>query len=149
MDNNLRIITTARTLEAINKAAKDGYWPLVKPVVPSPLIKTKYAVYQNATTGEIEVINDYRAENQTTELTNVIEFTYYYPHRFDSPYAAYLIPVDIKVGEHVWLDDLIEDVVGQIWNQGDSYRLPSGEAVWNGKDLILQVKPVLGTTFVG
>jgi hypothetical protein len=149
MDNNLRIITTARTLEAINKGAKDGYWPLVKPVVPSPAIKSKYAVFQNQTTGEIDVINDYRAENQTKGLTNVIDFTYYYPHHFDNPYAAYLIPPDIKVNERVWLSDLIEDVVGQIWNQGDSYRLPSGEAVWDGTDLILQVRSKTSETFCG
>jgi len=149
MDNNLRIITTARTLEAINKAAKDGYWPLVKPVIPSPAIKSKYAVYQNVTTGEIDVINDYRAENQTNGLTNVIKFTYYYPHQFENPYAAYLIPADIKVGECVWLDDLIEDVVGQKWNQGDSYRLTSCEALWNGKDMMLQVSPITSETFVG
>ena len=105
MYNNLRIITTARTLDAINKAAKDGYWPLVKPVIPSPAIKSKYAIYQNQTTGEIDVINDYRAENQTTGLTK--------------------------------------------WNQGDSYRLSSCEAIWNGKDLILQVRSVASEMIVG
>jgi hypothetical protein len=149
MDNNLRIIITARTLEAINKGAKDGYWPLVKPVIPSPAIKSKYAVYQNATTGEIDVINDYRAEDRTKGLTNVIDFTYYYPHHFESPYAAYLIPADIKVNEHVWINDLIEDVVGQMWNQGDCYRLPSCEAIWDGKDLVLQVRSIASETFVG
>ena len=149
MDNNLRIITTARTLEAINKGAKDGYWPLVKPVIPSPLIKSKYAVYQNQTSGEIKVINDFRAEPTTKEMDKVIDFTYYYPYHFESPYAAYLIPADIKVGERVWISDLIEDVVGQIWNQGDSYRLPSCEAIWDGKDLVLQIRSVASETFVG
>jgi len=149
MDNNLRTITTARTLEAINKGAKDGYWPLVKPVVPSPAIKSKYAVYQNQTTGEIEVINDFRADRQTPGLNKVIDFTYYYPNHFESPYAAYLIPADIKAGERVWISDLIEDVIGQKWNQGDSYRLLSCEAIWNGKDMMLQVSPITSETFVG
>jgi hypothetical protein len=149
MDNNLRIITTARTLEAINKGAKEGYWPLVKPVIPSPDIKAKYAVIQNPLNGDIKVINDYRLENQTTGLDKVIDFTYYYPHQFKNPYAAYLIPADIKIGEHVWLSDLIEDVVGQIWNQGDSFRLPSCEAVWDGRDLILEVSSVTSETIIG
>jgi hypothetical protein len=149
MGKNLRIITTARTLEAINKGAKDGYWPLVKPVIPSPDIKAKYAVIQNPATGEIEVINDYRSKDQIRALNKVIDFTYYYPHQFKNPYAAYLIPADIKVGERVWLDDLIDDVVGQMWNQGDSFRLPSCEAVWDGKDLVLLVKSVANETFVG
>ena len=149
MDNNLRIITTARTLEAINQGAKDGYWPLVKPVIPSPAIKSKYAVYQNATTGEIDVINDYRSEPTTQGMNKVIDFTYYYPYHFESPYAAYLIPADIKAGERVWISDLIEDVIGQKWNQGDSYRLLSCEAIWNGKDMMLQVSPITSETFVG
>lgn len=149
MDNNLRIITTARTLEAINTAAKVGYWPLVKSVIPSHNVKAKYAVFQDSTTGEIQVINDYRSENQANGLNKVIDFTYYYPHHFGNPYAAYLIPSDIKIGEHVWLSDLIEDVVSQVWNQGDSFRLPSCEAVWDGKDLILQIKSIASEHFVG
>jgi len=149
MDNDLRIITTARTLEAINQGAKEGYWPLVKPIIPSPAIKSKYAVYQNQITGEVDVINDFRAEPTTKGMDKVIDFTYYYPYHFESPYAAYLIPADIKVGERVWISDLIEDVVGQIWNQGDSYRLPSCEAIWDGKDLVLQIRSVASETFVG
>lgn len=130
-EKNLRVINTARNKEAINQAAKEGYWPLVKPVVPSPEIKRKFAVLQNPETGEIEVINDYRATKP--DMNKVIDFTFYYPHHFESPYAAYLIPSDLKVGERVWLEDLIEDVVSGSWNQGDAYRLNSCEAVWDGK----------------
>jgi hypothetical protein len=101
MDNELRIIITARTLEAINQGAKEGYWPLVKPVIPSPAIKSKYAVYQNKSTGEISIINDFRADRPTQGLNKLIDFTYYYPHQFENPYAAYLIPSDIKQDERV------------------------------------------------
>lgn len=133
--NNLRIIKTARTKEAINKAAKEGYWPLVKPVIPSPYIKRKFAVLQNSETGGIEVINDYRATKP--DMDKVVDFTFYYPHHFDSPYAAYLIPTDLKVGEMVWIEDLIADVVSGSWNQGDTYRLSSCEAVWDGSEFDL------------
>lgn len=149
MHNNLRTIETARSFEAINKAAKKGYWPLIKPVVPSPDIKTKFAVYQNPTSGLIKVLSDFRSVTDTKGFIEVISFTYYYPHNFESPYAAYLIPFDIKVDEHVWLNDLIEDVVKSIWNQGDSFRLASCEAVWDGKDLILQAESVTDETIVG
>ena len=149
MSNDKIVIETARTKEAINEAAKKGYWPLVKPVVPLPEIQAKYAILQNKSTGQIDVINDYRTDRETDELVKVIDFTYYYPHRFEMPFAAYLIPKGLKVGERVWLSDLIEDVVGQRWNQGDAYRLQSCEAIWNGSDLILQVKPISGATFLG
>jgi len=41
----------------------------------------------------------------------------------------------------VILEDLIEDIVGSSWKQGDTYRLASCKAVWDGKDLSLQHNP--------
>ncbi|MFA6246253.1 MAG: hypothetical protein WC615_04890 [Mucilaginibacter sp.] len=150
MENNLRIIKTARSEAAINAAVKEGYWPLVKPVVPSPQIKSKYSVVQNTTTGEIKVVHDYRENTWGDKnLATVIDFTYYYPHHFESPFAAYLIPSDIVIGETVWLSDLIEDIVSGNWNQGDTFRLKSCEATWNGKDFIIHVKPLLKDIIVG
>ena len=137
----LRVIKTARTKEAINLAASAGFWPLVKPVIPSAKIKRKFSVLQNKASGEIEVINDFRAGSiraDGSKLEAVIGFKFYYPHQFESPYAAYLIPPDLQAGEKVFLEDLIEDLVGGKWNQGDTFRLESCEAVWDGSDLIVQ-----------
>ena len=58
--NGLRVIKTARTEKAINQAAKEGFRPLVKPVKPSKKIHSKFCIWQNQTTGEIEVLSDYR-----------------------------------------------------------------------------------------
>jgi hypothetical protein len=153
----LRTIKTARTEKAINEAAEQGFRPLVKPVVPSPDIKSKYAVIQNKETGKITVVHDYRQadipliEPITPELLGrntgdvdsnvVISWTYFYPYNFKSPFAAYLVPPDLQVGETVMLEDLIEDIVGSTWNQGDTYRLKSCKAVWDGKEFILQHNP--------
>ena len=131
----LRVIHTARTERAINKAARDGFFPLVKKVSPSSEIRSKFAVYQNPESGEISVVGDYRAHGKGEE---VIGFTFYYPHNFPSPFAAYLIPRDLQVGEVVILDDLIEDLIGDRWDQGDVYRLASCEAEWNGKDFVIR-----------
>ena len=79
----------------------------------------------------------------------VLDFTFYYPYSFPSPFAAYLIPRDIKIGEKVFLEDLIEDYIGASWNQGDTYRLESCEAVWNGKDFDIQYDPSQRADFVG
>lgn len=88
--NNLLVIRTARSKEAVNQAAKEGYWPLVKSVIPSPEIKTKYAVIQHSETGEIEVVADYRMEDIAfnEKGVKVIGFTFYYPYHFENPYAA-------------------------------------------------------------
>lgn len=137
-----RVIKTARSLESINQAVSKGYWPLIKKVLPSEKIRTKFALYQNTRTGEVELVGDYRMSRPTNDLNDeykkVIDWTFYYPHYFESPFAAYLIPGDIEVGEVVFLEDLIEDIVGTTWNQGDAYRLDSCEAIWNGIDLEIQ-----------
>ena len=118
---DLRIIKTARDKNSINQAARNGYKPLVKKVEPSSEIRSKYSVVQNKRTGEIQIIADYRSEgfdNDNDEFETVIDWAFYYPHSFKSPFAAYLIPQDIVVGERVFLEDLIEDYVGESWNQG-------------------------------
>jgi hypothetical protein len=156
MENNLRVIKTARSEAAINAAVEEGYWPLIEPVTPSPEIKSKYAILQDKTTGKIQVIHDYRARgynifpNSEAQLQTVIPFTYYYPHQFESPYAAYLIPSDMSIGETVMLVDLIEDVIRSSSNQGDTYRLQSCEAIWDGKDFtIIYDNAHKGSTFIG
>ena len=151
-EKGLRIIKTARDKNGINEAARNGYRPLVKKVEPSDEIRTKFAVVQNKISGEIEVLGDYRREiDEHNEYeTAVIGWTYYYPYSFKAPFAAYLIPKDIQVGERVFIEDLIEDYVGAHWNQGDTYRLESCEAIWNGKDLEIQYDPdVNRSEFIG
>jgi hypothetical protein len=140
----LRVIETARDEDSINKAAKSGIKPLIKKVEPSDKIRSKYSVVQNKKTGEIEILGDYRIgfhSDDSGEFVTVIDWAFYYPHNFKSPFAAYLIPEDIVIGERVYVKDLIEDYIGASWNQGDTYRLESCEAIWNGTDLEIQYDP--------
>jgi len=149
----LRIIKTGRDRDIINNAARNGFKPLIKKVRPSDEIRSKYSVIQNKKTGEIKIIGDLRFSYLTDDsgdYVTVIDWTYYYPHSFKSPFAAYLIPKDIIVGEMVFVEDLIEDYIGASWNQGDTYRLESCEAIWNGKNLeILYDQNVNRTDFIG
>jgi hypothetical protein len=141
-NNSLRVIKTARTKEAINNAVKNGYKALVKVVKPSSEIHSKFSVIQNKATGEIMVLGDYRMNNNFgPKWEQVIGWTEFYPNKFPNPYAAYLIPKDIKIGERVIVADLIEDYVGMTWNQGDNFRLTSCEAVWDGSNLVIQYDP--------
>ena len=135
--SNLIVIKTARDIESINNACHEGYFPLIKPVKPLEMIRTKFSVLQNISTGEVEMIKDFRSvRNRTTyfiddfdgeanteqpEFKTVIDWTYYYPYQFELPFAAYLIPKDLKKGNRVY----IEDFIGHAWNQGDTYRLES------------------------
>ncbi len=136
---NLRIIKTARDIDSINKAVKDGFTPLFKKVEPSKEIQSKYAIFRDKKTGEFHVFEDFRSIGRhREEYDEIIDWTYYYPHNFESPFAAYLIPNDISIGEHVMIGDLIEDYVNFTWNQGDVYRLEFCLAVWDGSNLDVQ-----------
>jgi hypothetical protein len=149
--NRLRVIKTARNKDKINRAAKAGLIPIIKLVRPSEHIKSKFSVIQNTRTGEIEVLRDYRLTNLQVDngpTETVIGFTYYYPHHFESPFAAYLVPKDLQINERVFIEDLIDDLVGASWNQGDKYRLSSAEAIWNGQDLIIQFKEDLTSSTI-
>ena len=142
--NKLRVIKTARDIKSINNAALKGFKPLLRKVQQSDEIISKYSVIQNTNTGEIEVLGDYRSRSyidKKGEFETVIDWTFYYPYRFKSQFAAYLIPKDITVGEKVFIKDLIEDYIGSYWNQGDTFRLDSCEAIWNGTDLEIQYNP--------
>ena len=141
-----RIIKTARSRESINSAAKKGYWPLIKEVEQSEEIKRKSIIYQNKETGEIMIGSDFRSRG--AEGYEELMVVWSYPC-FESPYAAYLIPKDIEVGEKVWLEDLIENYVGWCWNQGDASRLESCEAIWNGEDFDILYKEQDRTCVIG
>ena len=146
--NGLRIIYTARSKWAINRAISNGFIPIIKKVEPSNKINSKFAIVRNTETGKIDVIRDFR-QSDKPGFETVLDWTSYYPHYFSSPFAAYLIPSDIQIGERVYIDDLIEDIVGGSWNQGDTYRLSSSEAIWDGNDLLIQFDSKMGFNIVG
>jgi hypothetical protein len=137
--SNLRIIKTARTLNAINMAAESGFFPLIKLLNRNPQITSKLAIFQHKTKHTIQVISDsretiFRNYSDDSPYTLIVNWTPYYPYLFESPYAAYLIPPDIKLNETVYIEDLIEDIVGAVWAQGCAYRQIGGIATWDGEN---------------
>ncbi len=132
-----RVIKTARTETEINDAVERGYKPLIKEVIPSDEIRVMYALERDLETGKVTILQDsweIYAHHKGTE--KVIDKVYYYPYQFPSPFAAYLIPPDIVVGEMVILEDLIEDIVGAR-HKMHTYRLASAEAMWNGERFVI------------
>jgi uncharacterized protein (TIGR02996 family) len=132
-----RIVKTARTKDEINVAARSGLKPLVLPVTPNKQISSWVAVYQDPETGEIETTGDHRYPPSGTRVVNVR----YYPYHFASPFAAYLVPADLQPGEEVWLEDVVEDIVGVWGNQGHTYRLESAPARWTGATFEILFNP--------
>lgn len=131
----VRHISTARSLKAMQKGIRQGFRPLIKKIEPNPEIRTKYQVLQHRETGEVRCDGDYRAslfDGPSEEWEVIIPWTFRYPYRWDLPFAAYLLPPDLDVGEEVLLRDMIEDLPGTSWNQGDTYRLERSRARWTG-----------------
>ena len=113
-DNNnvdaLRVIKTARDIEAMNNAIKQGYKLVVKEVEETNKFKMKYKLVQHKKTNEIMEFGDFRANNDR-DFNTLIDWTSYNPTVFKNPYAAYIIPKDLKKGERVLIEDLIEHYV--------------------------------------
>ncbi|WP_373033812.1 hypothetical protein [Sulfurovum sp.] len=134
---SMKTIRTARTEAEINEAVEKGYKPLIQKVIPSDKIKVMYALERDLKTGKVTVLHDsWEIYAHHEDAERVIDKVYYYPYHFQSPFAAYLVPPDIEVGERVIIDDLIEDIVGAR-HKMHTYRLEKAEAVWNGEKFIV------------
>ncbi|WP_372364720.1 hypothetical protein [Candidatus Uabimicrobium sp. HlEnr_7] len=137
-EQDLLVIKTAKTEEEINRAAREGFFPLIKVIYPDETIGSPLFVSQHKKTGEI-----YTRYMESSQDIKPLINSYYYPHRFPNPFAAYLIPKDLKKGTRVWVECVIQDIVAAFGNEGynSNSRLISGEAIWNGKDLEIQFNP--------
>ena len=144
-----RVIKTARCIEDINKAADMGFIPLVKKLKPLKQLFRTIGIFRNKKTNKIEEAEDYVVYEQYGNITSyedenewelVVPFHSYYPYKFDSQYAAYLIPHDIDKGEKVILEDLIEDYYGgSFWSH--HIRVESLQAIWTGEDFSILYDP--------
>ena len=133
----MRLIKTARGIDAINIAIREGLKPLFQQVHSSDNIRIKELVLMNTKTGEVSIAkhNYHGVIRATSENMKKIMGTSYYPYQF-SPYAAYMLPHDLAKGEKVILDDLIEDIICKEHAWG-TYRLDSAEATWDEEKFII------------
>lgn len=136
-DEGLPVVRTVRSLQAIEDAYQRGFRVVVKYTGPDSDIGAKYRVFQHKLTGQVWWTGDYRAEGPDEGSPEDWELVAdWFHHRPDWPFplAAYVVPRGMKRGQRVYLEDVIKDVPVAYWNQGDSDRLVSCNAVWNGDD---------------
>jgi hypothetical protein len=151
MSDDLRVISTIRGETAINAAKEMGLKLLELRAEVSDQFKVKYKKLQHRKTGEIITIGDFRDDNLYRNLgyKTLVDWTSKNPSKFFSPYAAYVIPKDIKKGECVLINDVITNHVSERWNQGDVYRLSKSEAIWTGKYFYIDVSSYAIGEFIG
>jgi hypothetical protein len=151
--NNLRVIKTLHGFDddTINSYIYNGYKVLIRMQKIGSKLWCRRHIIQDKETNELHIVGifpqsyshlkDYGCIRSITQMDatddencryKVLEYIPCYNKSFDlkRPYAAYLIPPDIKVNEKVFIADLIEEVTYDYIS-----RLESCEAVWDGKDL--------------
>jgi len=138
--DNLKVIRTIRGETAIKLAKHMGLKLLELRAEVSDEFKIKYKKIKHRITGEIITIGDFRADSRYSwKYKTLVDWTSKNPSKFFSPYAAYVIPKDLKKGERVLINDLITNHVSGRWNQGDVYRLSKSEATWTGRGFVINV----------
>ena len=136
-DASLRKIVTARTLEEMNAATRNGCRLLVRRIERNPEVHAHYKVVKHKQTGELVMVTDRRSEPVGRDWEDCIPWSEYYPYHSPLPFAAYILPPDLAVDETVFLSDLIEEHVGMIWGQGAAFRLAGCKARWTGREFEL------------
>ncbi len=141
-EESLRIIKTIRGQKGIDNAIANGTKLIIKNVEPFSAVKGKYCIVRNKKSSKESKIFDFRDDRGYSDDYEIVkDWTYQY-HNYDFPQeAAYIIPNDIKEGEIVMIDDLIENFLGYHYNQGGSDRLKSCKAIWKDNDLQIQYNP--------
>ena len=130
--DNARIIQTAWTIDDMNQAVDNGFKLHFVSYKENPEVYCKLIVITDPETGKISTSGDYRSISRAG-LSN---FTIYPKGKLKTnlPFATYLLPTDLKVGEIVLIEEVIEELVGCYWNQGDVLRLETCLAIWDGKN---------------
>jgi len=128
------VIRTARTEEAMNAAARRGYWPVLEkvPTASDSPCSESAVVVQNPTTGEVAICSDPRRlyRNDLEHWNTVFSWFSYYQYARSEPVAAYLVPRNLAPDSQVILEDPIIDIIGS--THTGSYRATNVAAVWTG-----------------
>lgn len=135
ISDGLRVIRTIRGETTINAAKEMGLKLIELRAEVSDEFKIKYKKVKDKLTGEIITLGDFREDHyfRKSRYKTIVDWTSRNPSKFFSPYAAYIVPKDLKSGERVLINDVITNHVSGRWNQGDVYRLSKSEAIWTGR----------------
>lgn len=141
-DKKLRKIKTLRGQKSIDIAITNRTNLIIRKVEPFSTIKGKYSIVKNKLTGKESKIYDFRDQRGYSEHFEIVkDWTYEYNNYVFPKEAAHVIPQDIKDGEFVIVDDLIENFLGYQNNQGGSERLKSCRGLWKNNALQIQYNP--------
>jgi hypothetical protein len=139
----LRRIRTARGAREINELASPALRPLI--VEARQSAGTQFIIWQHEATGRIAISGHERFPPEEVEQENrrnwkdapwliVGQQLQEEPRRCGEdglPIAAYMIPQDLRLGERVWIEDIIESVVRAYGGKRPRIQ-EAGVAIWEG-----------------
>ena len=151
MSDGLRLIRTIRGETAITTAKEMGLKLIELRAEVSDEFKVKYKKVKDKLTGKIVTLGDFREDHyfRKSRYKTLVNWTSRNPSKFLSPFAAYIVPKDLKSGERVLINDVITNHVSGRWNQGDVYRLSKSEAIWTGRYFYIDVSSYAIGEFIG
>ena len=151
MCDGLRVIRTIRGETATTAAKEMGLTLIELRAEVSDEFKIKYKKVKDKLTGKIITLGDFREDHyfRKSRYKTVVDWTSRNPSKFFSPYAAYIVPKDLKPSERVLINDVITNHVSGRWNQGDVYRLSKSEAIWTGRYFNIDVSSYAIGEFIG
>ena len=151
VSDGLRVIRTIRGETAITAAKEMGLTLNELRAEVSDEFKIKYKKVKDKLTGKIITLGDFREDHyyRKSRYKTLVNWTSRNPSKFFSPFAAYIVPKDLKPGKRVLINDVITNHVSGRWNQGDVYRLSKSEAIWTGRYFDIDVSSYAFGEFIG
>lgn len=137
----LPVISTARTLEAMNMLQQAGFRLVIKETgIKNRFGERQYQVFEHVTTKRLLWNGDLRTACEPGDDWRLVKDWFWARSDRPFPLAAYVVPQDLKPNTHVYLEDVIEDIHRIVHNQGNGGRLHATEAIWDGKDFVFKRK---------
>lgn len=150
--NSIKRIQTAWTIDDMNKAVDDGFKLHIVDYKENPEVFCKVILLKDPVTGKINTSGDYRSIIRGNYKSSPANFKIYPTGKLKTnlPFGAYLLPPNLKLGEIVLIEEIIEELVGGYWNQGDVLRQETCLAIWDGEKFEYNyVKPPTVCNVVG
>ncbi len=148
-DKNLPVVQTVFGPHELNKAIEAGFKTIVVKRKSNPQFKLESMLLRNIKSGEYDQVT---GRSMPVQYARTLEYPedewelihkvtgYARPSSLITNWGAYVLPKDIKLGDRVYIAELIEDIVAcAFWYT--VYPADDAEAIWNGEYLEIDHAP--------
>lgn len=140
----LPVVTTCYDLHKLNEAIKHGHQTCIMKITEKPQLCLSGLLLRNKSSGEYELVKERKVyhrygivEYSAEEWETIHEVNGYARTRpAHHGWGAYILPLDVKLGDRVYVDELLEDSFSsEFWYS--VVAAVDGEGVWDGSNIKL------------